>query len=65
MIQEDFWSFHLEKPIVSLYDQDMQNGLEPFEQGPDHLCELISHLDKGFRSSCPSSQLLKVGRKGG
>ena len=43
----------------------MQNGLEPFEQGLDHLCELISHLDKGFRTSCPSSQLLRVGWKDG
>ena len=36
-----------------------QNHLNNFGRGPpkDHLCEIISKLDQGFRRSCRLSQL--------
>ena len=36
------------------------NDLNNFGRGPpkDHLCEIISKLDKGFRRRCHLSQLL-------
>ena len=42
-----------------------QNHLNTFGRGPpkDHLCEIISKLDQGFRRSCHLSQLLTDGRQ--
>ena len=41
-----------------------QNLLNNFGRGPpkDHLCEIISKLDEGFRRSCHLSQLLTDGQ---
>ena len=42
-----------------------QNHLNSFGRGPpkDHLCEIISKLDSGFRRGCHLSQFLTDGRR--
>ena len=42
-----------------------QNHLNNFGRGPpkDHLREIISKLEKGFRRSCKLSQMLTDGRR--
>ena len=47
------------KPLWPRYATD-QNYLNNFGRGPpkDHLCEIISQLDQGFRRCCHLSQLL-------